>query len=1049
MLVNLPGQVDETGGVPEQLWDAEGTVGTYGAGSTTAGGVVAATNNPGGNPYTGETIDEILATQPTTGLDADDIIIQAATVNLNGLIQSGQADYDLTLGPQAIADIQDLIAGGDTKVTALAHQPSPNFEVYWQPSGGGSILVSPTRITGGDVEITGNVVNTGNGQINVLGGYGNVNITNDTPYAIEVQQLDVSSPGTGTLLINDTSGIGQVTFDPNAFRNPENENDTTLVVDIVSSTIAVAGNPGVTSGEALTYNTQGSTPIGGLINGATYYVAVQSDGTFRLYANQADAKADGGLGDSNYVHFSGVVTKAMGPVQAFNFTPSNLASGRQAGHVYTTLYQESAGNVTVTTNDGVDPATTLYGQSTTESYAPMSTWRYGWTVGVTKITKEYSIQTSSSWIGLISTGGGYTGPFTSQVAEGTPTLVGAGPYYYTANDALPNGYAFNSTTIPTGTTYYSSKALGTTTTWYGTTTITVEHDGVFGDQFLYSHEISGARSVGISFIGSNQGAVTINSQGNVIVDGPILNPTGTTTITTQGSIKSDGNTGVVGGNKVVLQAQNGIGDSGGPLQVDVSPVSIPFNPSQSGIVNASNNTIDTGPVAGLKTGVEVTYNDEGNAPIGSLVNGANYYVNYNAANGTIQLYDNQEHAFAGGADGLYLLNSNAGTGIQQKFTITTPAASSLDATTVLGAIDLAQVAAGDDLPIDVVMSQSLGAVTLSSQGSLIVANGGLGLVSGGAINLIAANNVGNSASTPLLVDTPSATDIAGDRLTVTGLTQAGGSTANPVAGNVFLEETTGDLQVNTIDAAGDVWIDVPNGNLINADTNTTVDQRTEAQLLSGVWSALELTDATGYQEQVEAVISTYVSAQEQSYQTYWQFRDEQPDPSVFDPNFEVTLTPAQLSYYQSIGYTPAQITTLENADTAEYHVLEAEFSGFDDPIVNVATSTIFLGNSPVLASLQTGDQVTYNPGSTTPGISFLQGGVSYTGPLYARVLGTGLVQLYSSESCGRRREGLWTSSISLREAGSNVAGAHQTFTFSPSIHFNPQLTTAASPGSVD
>src|SRR5271163_361901 len=124
----------------------------------------------------------------------------------------------------------------------------------------------------------------------------------------------------------------------------------------------------------------------------------------------------------------------------------------------------------------------------------------------------------------------------------------------------------------------------------------------------------------------------------------------------------------------------------------------------------------------------------------------------------------------------------------------------------------------------------------------------------------------------------------------------------------------------------------------------------------------------------------------------------QPDPSVFDPNFEVTLTSAQMQYYESLNppYTQAQITTLENADTAEYHVLEAEFSGFDDPIVNVATSTIFLGNSPVLASLQTGDQVTYNAGSTTPAISFLQGGVAYTGPLYARVLGNGLVQLYSS-----------------------------------------------------
>ena len=106
-------------------------------------------------------------------------------------------------------------------------------------------------------------------------------------------------------------------------------------------------------------------------------------------------------------------------------------------------------------------------------------------------------------------------------------------------------------------------------------------------------------------------------------------------------------------------------------------------------------------------------------------------------------------------------------------------------------------------------------------------------------------------------------------------------------------------------AVGDVYINVPHGSIINANTNVTVDTRTEAQLLSGVWSALSLTDATGYQQQVNAVISTYVSAQEESYQTYWQFRNEQSNPSVYDPNFLVTLTPAQLAYYQSIGYTPA------------------------------------------------------------------------------------------------------------------------------------------------
>ena len=235
---------------------------------------------------------------------------------------------------------------------------------------------------------------------------------------------------------------------------------------------------------------------------------------------------------------------------------------------------------------------------------------------------------------------------------------------------------------------------------------------MFGDQFLYSHEISGARSVGISFIGYNQGAVTINSQGNVIVDGPILNPTGTTTITSQGSIETDGNTGVVGGNKVVLQAQSGIGDSGGAAasrrRAGFDSDSIR---SQSGtrgnLVSTSNNTIDTGPVGGSQDRRRVTYNDEGNSRDRLAANGANYYVNYNATTATIQLYDNQLHASRRRLAGLVDLKCGGGRHCAE-FTITTARREQSHATTEPGAIDLAQVARRRRLPINNVMSQSLG-----------------------------------------------------------------------------------------------------------------------------------------------------------------------------------------------------------------------------------------------------------------------------------------------------------------------------------------------------
>ena len=84
---------------------------------------------------------------------------------------------------------------------------------------------------------------------------------------------------------------------------------------------------------------------------------------------------------------------------------------------------------------------------------------------------------------------------------------------------------------------------------------------------------------------------------------------------------------------------------------------------------------------------------------------------------------------------------------------------------------------------------------------------------------------------------------------------------------------------------------------------------------------------------INDTINAYESEIDQEYQTYWQFRDEQTDPSVFDPNFQVTLSAGQLaawtSYYQGLGFNPTQvanaITTIENADTQEYRTYNATF----------------------------------------------------------------------------------------------------------------------------
>ncbi|HUJ86770.1 MAG TPA: hypothetical protein VLX30_07975 [Burkholderiales bacterium] len=390
----------------------------------------------------------------------------------------------------------------------------------------------------------------------------------------------------------------------------------------------------------------------------------------------------------------------------------------------------------------------------------------------------------------------------------------------------------------------------------------------------------------------------------------------------------------------------------------------------------------------------------------------------------VTLYDTQDHANAGGTEGRVNLTSPysngtqpAGAGTQQRFVISTPLNASLRATTAHGDIYIEQLSG--DLPIDQVVASTLGTVSLSSPGGITVASGYQGLVSGGEIDLDAqGGGVGNSSSTPLQLDSPGVTDFAKDKLTLTA------------TGDVYLKEKTGDLRVNYIHAGGNVWIDVPNGSLVDENTNAHVDQRTEAQLLAGVWSNLQLTDATGYHQKVQAAINSFVSAKEQEYQTYWQFRDEQPDPSVYDPSFQVVLSPTELAYYTSIGYGPDEIATLENTRTAEYHVLHATYAGYDDPIVNSANSTIYLGNT---SALHTGDQLTYDDegGGVIGGLTQ---GMAY----YVQVMDGGLVKLYDSASDAAA--GGSTGLVVLTSTGS---GDRQRFTAgAQAFEFNPTGTTA-------
>ncbi|HSW27189.1 MAG TPA: hypothetical protein VLJ62_30820, partial [Burkholderiaceae bacterium] len=146
-----------------------------------------------------------------TGLYADRIIINAEYVNVNGILQSGYDQYTLTLGQAAIDEIRELsTAPGSASRIYLERTSaaSRHFSVYFVKGangGAGTIEVEDVAVSGGYIDITGRVMNTANGKIRSLGGYGRIAITNNTDYDLAVNDVDASRRGAGVVLIKDKS----------------------------------------------------------------------------------------------------------------------------------------------------------------------------------------------------------------------------------------------------------------------------------------------------------------------------------------------------------------------------------------------------------------------------------------------------------------------------------------------------------------------------------------------------------------------------------------------------------------------------------------------------------------------------------------------------------------------------------------------------------------------------------------------------------------------------------------------------------------------------
>jgi hypothetical protein len=247
-----------------------------------------------------------------------------------------------------------------------------------------------------------------------------------------------------------------------------------------------------------------------------------------------------------------------------------------SGIPYVTLYQWTPTGLFVTTNNGTNEvSTTIVGYTST--YDPAATWRYGWSTVVVQDVVKYKYEEKESWLGFIPVD--YTiDQWDSIVVQGQPTYGGSGPYYYrvTTDPTLANAaYTYEYRKITDYEGPLTCVDCYSYWTWYLSKVYVYNWEQVEGQTVTHTHSVNAHLPITITFIGKSEGKIDVTSTGSIWLSGSLLNPTGTTTLTsTSGAIRTLGD-GIVTGRRVVLEAATGIGTAISPILVTIADGTYP------------------------------------------------------------------------------------------------------------------------------------------------------------------------------------------------------------------------------------------------------------------------------------------------------------------------------------------------------------------------------------------------------------------------------------------------------------------------------------------
>ena len=170
----------------------------------------------GGDPSSNVTGGYLDGPEAGSGTVAgNNVAISAQYLNINGLLQSGVADWAVEINESDFTSTAFLSAseayskGAGERYYQLRTTDALTGTVgYSYDFQTGNIVLDAVEVGGGYMELTGHILSTGNGQINVLDGYSRVNVVNNSGRTLQISGIDLGSGVEGTLRLNDINYSG-------------------------------------------------------------------------------------------------------------------------------------------------------------------------------------------------------------------------------------------------------------------------------------------------------------------------------------------------------------------------------------------------------------------------------------------------------------------------------------------------------------------------------------------------------------------------------------------------------------------------------------------------------------------------------------------------------------------------------------------------------------------------------------------------------------------------------------------------------------------------